>query len=122
VEALRKLEVWKRACRFAVDLYKMSARCSDQGFRDQVTRSPLSIASNIAEGYERETAKERIRFLMIAKGSAGECWTQLLVGIEAGLLPDDEGKALVREVDEIAGMFRSLARYFEKTNAVRPRP
>jgi four helix bundle protein len=82
----------------------------------------LSIASNIAEGCERETAKERVRFLMIAKGSAGECWTQLLIGIEAGLLPDDEGRVLAREVEEIARMLRGLARHFESTSAAPPRP
>jgi four helix bundle protein len=82
----------------------------------------LSIASNIAEGYERETAKEHVRFLMIAKGSAGECWTQLLIGIEAGLLPDDEGRVLAREVEEIARMLRGLARHFENTSAAPPRP
>jgi four helix bundle protein len=82
----------------------------------------LSIASNIAEGYERETAKERVRFLMIAKGSAGECWTQLLIGIEAGLLPDDEGRVLAREVEEIARMLRGPARHFENTSAAPPRP
>jgi four helix bundle protein len=86
MDALRNLDVWKRACRFSVEIYKATVGCRDRGFRDQVTRSALSIASNIAEGYERETTKERIRYLFIAKGSCGECWTQLLIGVEAGFL------------------------------------
>jgi four helix bundle protein len=113
LEALKRLDVWKRACRFAVDVYRTTADCRDRGFRDQVTRSALSIASNVAEGYERETIKERIRFLLIAKGSAGECWTQLLIGIEAGLVPANTGQALAKEADELARMLRGLAKHFE---------
>jgi four helix bundle protein len=113
VEALRQLDVWRRACRFSVDVYKGTVGCPDRGYRDQVTRSALSIASNIAEGYERETARERVRFLMIAKGSCGECWTQLLIGIEAGLLPPDPGHALANEAAELATMPRGLAKHSE---------
>jgi len=102
LDALRRLDVWKRACRFSVDVYKGT-----------VARSALSIASNIAEGYERETARERVRFLMIAKGSCGECWTQLLIGIEAGLLPPELGHTLANEADDLAKMLRGLAKHFE---------
>jgi four helix bundle protein len=122
LEALKRLDVWRRACRFAVDLFKITASCPDRGFRDQITRSGLSIASNIAEGYERETARERIRFLLIAKGSAGECWTQLLIGIEAGLLPEAEGKLLAREADEIARMLRGLVKFLQGPEPAPPRP
>jgi four helix bundle protein len=122
LDALRRLEVWKRSCRFSVDVYKVTSTCPDRGFRDQVTRSALSIASNIAEGYERETPRERIRFLLIAKGSAGECWTQLLLGIEAGFLSESEGQVLAQEADEIARMLRGLARHFEATLSAPPRP
>ena len=113
MEALRRLDVWRRACRFSVDVYKGTVGCPDRGYRDQVTRSALSIASNIAEGYERETARERVRFLMIAKGSCGECWTQLLIGIEAGLLPPELGHTLANEADDLAKMLRGLAKHFE---------
>ena len=113
MEALRRLEVWKRACRFAVDVYKATGACPDRGYRDQVTRSALSIASNVAEGYERETPKERLRFLLIAKGSCAECWTQLLIGIEAGLVPSEIGQTLVREAEQLAKMLGGLAKHFQ---------
>jgi four helix bundle protein len=113
MEALRNLEVWRRACRFSVDVYKVTNVCRDKGFRDQVTRSALSVASNIAEGYERDGRKERIRFLFIAKGSCGECWTQLLIGVEAGFLSKDCVSPLIREAEELARMLRGLIGYFE---------
>lgn len=86
MDALQNLVVWRRACRFAVDVYRLLSDCRDYGFKDQLGRSALSIASNIAEGYERESARERAHFLKIARGSAAEAWTQLLIGMEAGFV------------------------------------
>lgn len=71
-----ELEVWKRAARLSATLYQETAGIKDWGFRDQVTRSGLSIPSKIAEGYERDSSAEIARFLTIAKGSAGELVTQ----------------------------------------------
>ncbi len=56
------LEVWKRSARLSADIYKTLANLKDYGFKDQITRSGLSIPSNIAEGSERETDKERANF------------------------------------------------------------
>jgi len=120
MEALARLDVWKRACRFSVDVYKATADCRDRGFRDQLTRSALSIASNIAEGYERESARERVRFLLIAKGSAGEGWTQLLIGIEAGFLDPALAQPLAKEVKELAKMLGGLIKHFEAQVAEPP--
>ncbi|SCZ61352.1 four helix bundle protein [Thiohalomonas denitrificans] len=68
MDALKRLEVWKRGCRLSVDVYKALRACPEWGFRNQISSSALSIPSNIAEGYERESAKERLQFLKIAKG------------------------------------------------------
>ncbi|MDW2075401.1 four helix bundle protein [Vibrio sp. 1863] len=56
--AFEKLEVWKRGCRLSCQLYQGLDSCKNYGFKDQLTRSALSIASNIAEGKERDTANE----------------------------------------------------------------
>jgi len=49
------LDVWKRSCRLSVNIYKLSNNLQDFGFKDQITRSGLSVASNIAEGMEKES-------------------------------------------------------------------
>ncbi|MEI6518509.1 MAG: four helix bundle protein [bacterium] len=72
------LEVWKRSCRIAVVMYKKLKDCKDFSLRDQMQRSAVSIASNIAEGSER-TEKEFARFLSIARGSAAELRTQIFI-------------------------------------------
>ncbi|MEZ9006725.1 four helix bundle protein [Vibrio sp. 10N.247.311.59] len=66
------LDVWKRSARLSVEVYRHFKESRDFGFKDQITRSSLSISSNIAEGYERRSNKELINFLSYAKGSCGE--------------------------------------------------
>lgn len=73
------LEVWQRSCTVAVRVYETLKSCSYFGLRDQMTRAAVSIASNIAEGAERDTVAKYIRFLHIAKGSAAELRTQLII-------------------------------------------
>lgn len=82
----------------------------EYGFRDQVTRSALSVPSNIAEGYERDSDRELARFLRIAKGSCGELRTQLYIGLEAGLVNPSQAKAMIHEALEISRMLQGLIR------------
>ncbi|MDH5298935.1 MAG: four helix bundle protein [Desulfobulbaceae bacterium] len=73
------LEVWQRACRLAVKVYETLRECKEYALRDQMIRASLSIASNIAEGCERNSAADFCRFLHIAKGSAAELRTQAYI-------------------------------------------
>jgi len=80
------LEVWKRSARLSANIYKELAELRDFGFRDQITRAGLSIPSNIAEGMERISRKEQMRFLDIAKASCAEVRTQIWIGMEVGYI------------------------------------
>jgi four helix bundle protein len=113
MDALRNLKVWRRACRLCVDLYKAAATCKDYGFKEQVIRSALSIPSNIAEGYEKDSKKEFIRFLRIAKGSCGELWTQLHIGVEVGFVEKEIGNRFLNEVTELSKMRQGLIKYYQ---------
>ena len=113
MDALESLDVWKRSCRLSVELYKLLSDCRDFGFRDQVTRSALSIPSNIAEGYERDSSKEFSRFLKIAKGSCGELRTQLYIGTEAGFIERAKAKEFIQEATEIARMIQGLIKHYK---------
>jgi len=90
------------------ELYRELRGLKDWGFRDQITRSGLSVPSNIAEGYERDSDAEIARFLSIAKGSCGELITQVYIGIEAGYIEKAKGMQWVAEVKEIALILGAL--------------
>ena len=66
-QSFEELIVWNEAISLCVEIHKTTRSCKDFVLRDQIRKSALSVPSNIAEGYERETDKEFIRFLYIAK-------------------------------------------------------
>ena len=107
------LDVWKRACRVSVDIYKVFKDCKDYGFKDQITRSSLSIPSNIAEGVERYSNQETVRFLDIARASCAELVTQIYIAIEIGYLSKDAGFKLKNEIEEISKMITSLIKRYK---------
>lgn len=103
------LEVWQRACRLAVDTYRLLKGCKDYGLKDQMTRAAVSIASNIAEGAERGSVADYKRFLYIAKGSAAELRTQLYIAVRLGsMLHEDQAKELIAELKELSNMLYGL--------------
>jgi four helix bundle protein len=111
-----ELDVWKRSARLSADLYKALADLKDYGFRDQITRSGLSIPSNIAEGHERGSNKEIANFLNYAKGSAGELRTQIYIGMDIGYIKQEQGKCWLSEAEEISKMLHALIRTIRSRN------
>ena len=107
------LDVWKRSARLSATLYQETRDLRDFGFRDQLTRSGLSIPSNIAEGYERDSDAEIARFLRIAKGSAGELRTQILIGIEVGFLDRSEALQWADEANQLSRMLGALIQRYK---------
>ena len=107
-----RLDVWKRSCRLSVDVYKHFSEVKDCGFRDQITRSSLSVASNIAEGLEKGSDKEKMRFIEIAKGSGAELITQVYIGIEIGYIEKSLGLKWVKELKEILKMLAGLKKNY----------
>ncbi len=105
------LDVWKESTVLTTEIYKMSTSgelSKDFGLRDQIRRAAISIPSNIAEGKERETVAEFIRFLYIAKGSAGELRTQLYIAQQIGYLNDAEYERLEGKTTKISAMLGAL--------------
>ena len=103
-----QLDVWKRASRLSCEIYRLTESVSNWGFKDQITRSGLSVPSNIAEGEGRETLKEKIRFLYYTKGSLGELVTQLYIGAEIEYLDKQIAMSMVKEAKELAKILGAL--------------
>jgi four helix bundle protein len=104
------LEVWKRSKALAVEVCMVLRDCRDYGFRDQITRSAISVPSNISEGAERPGRAEFRQFLGYAKGSAGELRTQVLIAGDLQYLTPDQAERMVLECRELSRMLWGLIR------------
>ncbi len=110
IEKFEDLKVWKDSMLLATEVYKHFRNHHDFGYRDQIQRAAVSIPSNIAEGYERQTNKEFIQFLYVAKGSCGELRTEVYLGIELGYLDREQGMLLLQQSREVSAMLFGLIR------------
>ena len=113
-ESFENLEVWKSGCRVAVRIYEILKTCKDYGLKDQMTRAAVSVPSNIAEGAERDSKLEFIRFLHIAKGSAAELRTQVYIARQIGAIDEDIQKELVEELKTLSAMLHGLIKSIQK--------
>tara|TARA_B110000037_G_scaffold213903_1_gene269030 strand:+ start:2936 stop:3367 length:432 start_codon:yes stop_codon:yes gene_type:complete len=112
VTTFEDLEVWKRGCNLTVDIHVALAESKDFALRGHMERSSLSIPSNIAEGAERDSTPEFIRFLRYSKGSCGELRTQLYVAERIrnrlGAPPMEGSKEMIQETRELSKMLQGL--------------
>lgn len=107
-QSFEELKVWKKASQLAIELYLELKYCRDYSFKDQMNRAAISIISNIAEGAERGSNKDFIRFLHIAKGSAGELRTQLYIAEKVGLILAERKNKFCNELTDISKMLHGL--------------
>ncbi|MFA7231910.1 MAG: four helix bundle protein [Victivallaceae bacterium] len=108
VRNFEQLDVWKRSCQLAVVTYKTFEKVKDYGLYNQITRAAVSVPSNIAEGAERQTSKEFIQFLFIAKGSVAELRTQVYIAGKLNIISSTDTKYLADEALEISRMLQGL--------------
>ncbi len=115
-----KLDVWKKSAALSAEIYRYFSDFRDYGFKDQITRSGLSIPSNIAEGIERESDRETWRFLDIAQASGAELKTQIYIGMKIEYIEISQGKKWLEELESIGKMLRALKATVKKANDQRP--
>jgi four helix bundle protein len=73
IERFEDLKVWKSSRDLVLSIYSLTKKnifSKDYGLKDQIQRAAVSIMNNIAEGFERKSNNEFIRFLYFSKGSA----------------------------------------------------
>jgi len=108
IEKFEDLEVWKESMRLALSVYRNLESCHNFNLRDQMQRSAISVPSNIADGYDRNSNKEFIRFLNIAKGSFGELRTQLYLSKELDIIEKSLCNEFIENTRKISAMLYSL--------------
>ena len=123
VRTFEDLRIYQEARALANLIYELTKRgpvVRDRSFVDQVRRSAVSVLSNIAEGFERETNAEFIRALYIAKGSSGELRAQVVLGADQKYFTGDECKELTSRCRKLSAGIYNLIRHLKRSPARRP--
>lgn len=120
------LPVW----RAAADLYDLTDDLIEHApprlrpsFRDQFERAALSVSNNIAEGFERGTTRELLMFLYIARGSAGEVRSMLLLAARRPSLSNlrSEISDLIKLAESCSRQLRAWAETLQNSDIEGPR-
>jgi len=109
---IEEIEVWKLSIQLIKQIYIITNNLKylqyDYSLKEQIKKSSISIASNIAEGFERETNLEFIRFLYIAKASCGELRTQIYILYELSFITKSKFEEINFKCKIISGMLMNL--------------
>lgn len=110
------LEVWKLGISLYIDLTKVFnvKEFKDYYFRDQILRASLSISNNIAEGFEKQSDKELIRFLYISKGSCGEVRSMIYTAKLQNFITENSYQDFRKRCITISVKLNNLIKYLSK--------
>ncbi len=111
IKDFKDLIVWQKGMELAEEVYRLVRILPKEelfGLSDQMKRAAISIPSNIAEGYGRNSTKEYIRFLAIAKGSKAELETQLLLSVKVNYLNNADIKTAINLINEIGKIINTI--------------
>lgn len=105
--------LWQKAMQAAREVYRLVPRLPREetyGMRSQITRAAVSIPANVAEGWTRETDRDKAHFLAIAQGSLAEAETLLTLCEDLGWFPPADTKNLRGLLDEVSRMLTAMRR------------
>ena len=109
-DTFEKLEIWQEVIDLAARVYELFRDCRDFRFRDQIQSAATSVSSNIAEGYERDSNPDFIRFLFIAKGSCGEVRSQTYLARRIKLIDESQAGGLLADAKRLS---KRIMRFLE---------
>jgi four helix bundle protein len=116
ISRFEDLAVWRDARKLVACVYSITGKgflSKDFGLKDQLQRATVSIMSNIAEGFERGNKKEFVRFLIIAKSSAGEVRSLVYVAYDVYYINDDIFKIMLDSVTSISRQIAGFIKYLK---------
>jgi four helix bundle protein len=111
MSTFRDLKIWQKSMNLMIEIYNETESFPDTekfGLISQLRKSAISIPSNIAEGYGRNSKAEFSRFLNISMGSLFEVLTQLQIAQSLKYLDSDTWKTLFELSREIERMLSSF--------------
>lgn len=116
IEKFEDLEIWQNSMELILPIYEITYKekiSKDFGFKEQIRRAVISISNNIAEGFERQSNSEFIKFLFHAKGSAGEVRSMLYAAHKIGYITDIELKKYNNILVELSKHISNFIKYLK---------
>ena len=113
VSSYRDLIVWQKAMDMTESLYRIVKKLPKEetyALGDQMRRAAISIPSNIAEGFGRNSKKEYLQFLYIANGSVSELETQLMLCVRINYLKESEIQSILTLLSEIGTIIMTITK------------
>ena len=111
---------WQKSKEITIMIYLLFSKSKDFGFRDQIQRASVSIMNNIAEGFDRYSKKDFIRFLIIARGSISEIQNNLYIALDLKYINQNdfqETYALSKDLGKQINGFIKYLRSYDKQNS-----
>ena len=115
IEKFEDIKGWQKAQDLAVEVYSVFRNLKDFGFKDQICRAAVSISNNIAEGFDRSSNADFVRFLYIAIGSCSEVKSMLYLAARLKYLTPEQKSYLISNVAEISKIIRGLIKSMKKS-------
>lgn len=113
-EKFEDLIAWKEAMRFTKVIYLQFSNIDFYAFKNQILRAVISVSNNIAEGFERETDKEFIRFLYIARASCGEVRNMLYLAQSFDMISEEKREELIGHSKRVSYLILQLIKSMKK--------
>ncbi|NUN70763.1 MAG: four helix bundle protein [Bacteroidetes bacterium] len=117
IQRFEEMKVWQDSRKLSQQIYSITKSkdfIRDFGLRDQIQRASVSVMSNIAEGYERDSNRELIRFLIYSKGSVGEIRSLLYVAFDQEYITKDQFNELKDAATLISIQVANFIKYLQK--------
>ena len=122
IRNFKDLIVWQRAMDATEEIYRLAKQLPREEIHalgDQLRRAAVSMPSNIAEGFGRGSKREYAKFLVMARGSAYETETQLLLCTRIRYLPESEIQTAISLLVEVGKMINAILSKL-RTEELRP--
>jgi len=108
-----ELRIWQDARTLSIKIYGFFGQCKDFGFRDQIQRSAVSVMNNIAEGFERDSRADFVRFLGFAKASSGEVRSMLHLATDLKYLSSEQSEETRAFAKQLSRSIKAFSKTLE---------
>jgi four helix bundle protein len=119
IARFEEIQAWVEARELVREIYHSFQECRDFAFNDQIHRAGISIMSNIAEGFDRNTNKEFVNFLLFARGSCAETKSLLYAALDIGYVNENVFVCMSGRISKISGLINGFISYLKTKSTTR---